>query len=158
MRLFSNKRLSRSINLIAILSLMQTTSALARPKPNRHNSHHETRTNLSSNERNLIGLNDRQKERLINLLRGGSRNDYVLNPAIRIEIRDRANSLPPGIQKRLARGKSLPPGIAKKILLPYDVNNYLDLSPDVRIVVLGSSVVIVDPLTNIVWDILDDIF
>ena len=112
----------------------------------------------TNTQERLIGLNNIQRERLIDLLRGGYRSDDILSPSIRIEIANQVNSLPPGIQKRLARGKSLPPGIAKKVYLPYEVNDYLNLSQDVKIVVSGTSVIVVEPLSNIIWDVLQDIF
>jgi hypothetical protein len=60
-------------------------------------------------------------------------------------------------QRRLARGRSLPPGIAKKIYLPTQVNQQIDLDDNVRIIVIGSDVAVIDPVTELVIDIVRDI-
>ncbi|MEY2833050.1 MAG: hypothetical protein RLZZ574_2309, partial [Cyanobacteriota bacterium] len=98
------------------------------------------------------------KTNLINLLRGRNRDNYILNNGIKIEIDHQINSLPPGIQKRLAKGKPLPYGIVKKVILPREVNDYLHLSQDYRIVVLGSSVIVFSSSDNIILDIFSNIF
>src|SRR5688572_15801450 len=53
-----------------------------------------------------------------------------------------ADSLPPGIRKRLARGKGLPPGIAKKYL-PSDLEGRLPPRAGIERRVIGSDVVLV---------------
>lgn len=67
-----------------------------------------------------------------------------------------ADNLPPGIRKRLARGKPLPPGIAKR-LLPTDLESRLPPRGGVIRQVIGSDVVLVAIATNIVLDILFDV-
>lgn len=81
--------------------------------------------------------------------------------AVRITLRDHrdmlapASSLPPGIQKNLARGKPLPPGIAKKIdnrllghLPRYDGYEWKQLGRDVILVAIA---------TGIVYEILENV-
>lgn len=106
----------------------------------------------------IVGFSYTQQANLIDILRGRNQPDFVLSPEIRIEINNQVNSLPPGIQKRLARGKGLPPGIAKQVELPRTLNRHLEMSPDVKIIVIGSSVAVIDPLDNLILDILHDIF
>jgi hypothetical protein len=65
------------------------------------------------------------------------------------------DSLPPGIRKRLARGKGLPPGIAKKYL-PADLEGRLPARAGIERRVIGSDVVLVVIATNIVLDIIFD--
>ncbi len=65
------------------------------------------------------------------------------------------DNLPPGIRKRLARGKGLPPGIAKKYL-PSDLEGRLPPRAGVERRVIGSDVVLVAIATNIVLDIIFD--
>ncbi|BAU64241.1 hypothetical protein STA3757_16120 [Stanieria sp. NIES-3757] len=113
---------------------------------------------ISSQNNYSNGLSYTQKNQLIDLLRGSSRNSYLLNPSLRIEIANQINSLPPGIQKRLARGKGLPPGITKKVNLPNEINDYLNLSQNIKIIVLGSSVVVFDSFSNVILDVLQYIF
>ncbi|MFM2310845.1 MAG: hypothetical protein RLZZ04_121 [Cyanobacteriota bacterium] len=118
-------------------------------KPHRHDSQQE----LNHSD---FYLTHTQKSNLVSLLRGGDRANSILTPSLRIEINDQANFLPPGIQKKLAKGKSLPPGIAKKVVLPKTVNSHLNLSSDNSVVAIGSSVVIVNP-QNIILDILNGV-
>jgi hypothetical protein len=66
-----------------------------------------------------------------------------------------ADSLPPGMRKRLARGKGLPPGIAKKYL-PSDLEGRLPARTGIERRVIGSDVVLVAVATNIVLDIIFD--
>ncbi|MGF1539983.1 MAG: hypothetical protein ACFCU5_05945 [Pleurocapsa sp.] len=139
--------------LICLCSVGVSDSALAKPKPHQRHRNHSNHQALVNIEFNTI-----QKERLINLLQSRDRYSYLVSPTIRLEIRNQINSLPPGIQKRLAKGKGLPPGIAKRIILPRTINDRLDLSRDIDIVVLGGNVVILDPLTGVVVDLLRDIF
>jgi hypothetical protein len=65
------------------------------------------------------------------------------------------DNLPPGIRKRLARGKGLPPGIAKRYL-PADLEGRLPPRAGVERRVIGSDVVLVAIATNIVLDIIFD--
>ncbi|MCQ4294691.1 RcnB family protein [Pseudomonas stutzeri] len=81
--------------------------------------------------------------------------------AVRITLRNHrdllapAASLPPGIQKNLARGKPLPPGIAKKMdsrllgrLPRYDGYEWKQIGRDVILVAIA---------TGIVYEILENI-
>ncbi len=84
-------------------------------------------------------------------------DETILSPAIRGDIQSQIDSLPPGIQRRLARGRALPPGIAKKVSLPSRVNEQIDLGENVQIIVLGRDVVVVDPVTDLIVDIIRDV-
>ena len=66
-------------------------------------------------------------------------------------------SLPPGIEKNLARGKALPPGIAKQGL-PAGLLTLLPPTPKgyERILVSGK-VLLVEIATQVIHDILEDI-
>ncbi len=67
-------------------------------------------------------------------------------------------SLPPGIEKNLARGKSLPPGIAKQVL-PAGLLKLLPPAPQgyERILVSGK-VLLVEIATQVIHDVLEDVF
>jgi hypothetical protein len=67
-----------------------------------------------------------------------------------------ADSLPPGIRKRLARGKPLPPGIAKRFL-PGELESQLPQHAGTIRRVVGDDVVLVAAATGIVLDILFDV-
>jgi hypothetical protein len=150
--------IAKSLFVACLILVIPTfVSSAHAKKPHHHRGHRENPSNYQSETNYLIGLNQVQKTNLIDLLRGRD-NNYSLNPGIRIEITNQINSLPPGIQKRLAKGKPLPYGIAKKIILPQEVNSYLKLPQDYKIIVLGSSVIVLNSSDNIILDILQAVF
>ncbi len=67
-----------------------------------------------------------------------------------------ATALPPGIRKRLARGKGLPPGITKRAV-PAVLRSRVRLPAGYDIVEIGLDVVLVEVATNIVHDVLMDV-
>jgi len=69
-----------------------------------------------------------------------------------------SKALPPGIAKNLARGKPLPPGIAKRSL-PTDLLAGLPHAPHgYERVIVDRKVLLVEVATQIVHDILTDVF
>lgn len=87
-----------------------------------------------------------------------------LSPDVRILIKNfyssrepvGAEALPPGIRKRLARGKPLPPGIAKRFL-PGDLRSRIEIPKGYQIIEVGLDVLLVEVATNIVHDVLMDV-
>lgn len=68
-------------------------------------------------------------------------------------------SLPPGIRKKLARGKPLPPGIAKQVVVvPYELRERLPRYPGYEWRRVGLDLILVEVGTRVVHDILSDIF
>lgn len=67
----------------------------------------------------------------------------------------RAEALPPGIAKNVARGKPLPPGIAKN--LPNDLQTRLRPPPGHVYGVVGSDVVLMDAASRVVVEVLRDV-
>lgn len=67
-----------------------------------------------------------------------------------------AEALPPGIRRRLERGKALPPGIAKKVAPP-ELRADVSIPDGFEIVEVGLDVLLVEVATNIVHDVLMDI-
>ena len=65
-------------------------------------------------------------------------------------------ALPPGIRKRLARGKPLPPGIAKKVA-PAGLRSRVHVPEGYEILEVGLDVLLVEVATSIVHDILMDV-
>ncbi|MGQ9870473.1 hypothetical protein [Leptodesmis sp.] len=99
-----------------------------------------------------------QRTVLVDLLRGNCGCNYLLTNAVRTQIISQARSLPPGIQKRLLKGKGLPPGIAKKwVVLPKQVNTYVNLPTYYDLVVIGSNLVLLDQTTEVVVDLITNI-
>jgi hypothetical protein len=98
-----------------------------------------------------------QKNQLIGVIRGTGSEAYLLTEEQRLEIVRQYAALPPGIRKNLARGKGLPPGIAKKFILPTTVNTYLGIPTNRNIIVLGRNIVLLDPVSDRVLDILFDV-
>jgi len=65
-------------------------------------------------------------------------------------------ALPPGIRKKLARGKPLPPGIAKK-MAPTDLVRAIAVPAGYQVVEVGLDVLLVEVATGIIHDILMDV-
>jgi hypothetical protein len=78
------------------------------------------------------------------------RDWYVRHPIGNVE------ALPPGIRKRLARGKPLPPGIAKKVA-PAGLRSRLRLPNGYQVIEVGLDVLLVEVATSIVHDVLMDV-
>lgn len=87
-----------------------------------------------------LGISDLQARELA---RGGSYTGY--------------QALPPGIAKNVAQGKPLPPGIAKKSV-PADMMPGLPVHPGYQWQVLGRDLVLVQDGSNVIADILRDVF
>lgn len=66
-----------------------------------------------------------------------------------------SNDLPPGIQKKLARGKPLPPGIAKRF--PNELSGRMPPRPGYGYRVVGSDVLLVEVATGVIVDLIKDV-
>ncbi len=86
---------------------------------------------------------------LTNDMQSEIRSWYSLHPEGNVE------ALPPGIQKRLARGKPLPPGIAKKVA-PSGLQSRVRVPDGYELIEVGLDVLLVEVATSIVHDILMD--
>ena len=75
---------------------------------------------------------------------------YTSRPASGVE------TLPPGIRRRLEKGKALPPGIAKKSA-PDELRVQVDLPEGYELVEVGLDVFLVEVATSIIHDVLMDI-
>lgn len=64
-------------------------------------------------------------------------------------------ALPPGIRKKVARGKPLPPGIAKNF--PQDLRERLPARPGYDYRSVGADVVLVEAASGVIVDVLKDI-
>jgi hypothetical protein len=65
-------------------------------------------------------------------------------------------ALPPGIVKKLARGKPLPPGIAKRSLPP-DLTAALPVRDGLEVTIFGDRIVLLEA-SGLIVDILEGIF
>lgn len=63
-----------------------------------------------------------------------------------------ADSLPPGIRKKVARGKPLPPGIAKRF--PDGLAGQLRARPGYEFRTVGADVVLVELATGVITDMI----
>ena len=66
------------------------------------------------------------------------------------------DALPPGIAKNLQRGKPLPPGIAKKNL-PEGLESQLPNIGDLKRIIIGKDIALVDEENNVILDVIKDI-
>ncbi|MBL1175258.1 hypothetical protein [Pantanalinema sp. GBBB05] len=106
----------------------------------------------------LVSFTSSQRTVLADLLRGNCNCNYLLTNTFRTQVKGQLRSLPPGIQKQLMRGKGLPPGIAKKLLvLPKQVNTYINLPTQYELAVVGSNVVLLDQARLTVVDLITNI-
>jgi len=95
-------------------------------------------------------------------VRGGV--EVVLSTDDRAAIREyyehhrvpQAAGLPPGIRKRLARGKPLPPGIAKRTP-PAELRSRVVVPGDYELVEVGLDVLLVEVATGVIHDVLMDV-
>lgn len=78
------------------------------------------------------------------------REYYTANPQPEVE------ALPPGIRKRIAKGKPLPPGIAKKAS-PQALLSELTVPDGYELVEVGVDVMLVELATDIIHDFLMDV-
>lgn len=75
---------------------------------------------------------------------------YSSRPASGVE------ALPPGIRRRLERGKPLPPGIAKKSAPP-ELLNQVEVRDGFDLVEVGLDVLLVEVATGVIHDVLMDV-
>lgn len=96
--------------------------------------------------------------------RGGDGAQVELSVEIRTQVRDfyaqraptHATALPPGIRRRLERGKPLPPGIAKQVA-PEALLARVSLPRGFELVEVGLDVLLVEVATNVIHDVLMDV-
>ena len=96
--------------------------------------------------------------------RAAAPDGVTLSVELKVQIGDFYSSrtesdveaLPPGIRRRLERGKPLPPGIAKKNAPP-ELQSLLELPAGYKIVEVGLDVLLVEIATDIIHDVLMDI-
>ena len=146
---------------LALGSSTLFTSAIEAKKPDKvkpaQTSVNTTTTTTTSTSTQLLSLTALQRTQIVEIIHGTSTSSNLINDSLRQQILTQVNSLPPGIKKNLARGKGLPPGIAKKVLLPATVVNHVSLPANTNIIVVGSNVVVIDPIRNIILDIISNI-
>lgn len=147
------KQLTVALLGVSLLSSLCITAAEAKPSKGKKGEQSTmVQPTTSSTQTTTISFSSEQRTQLTALLSGRVVRNDVLNVSTRNLIGSQISSLPPGIQKRLARGKGLPPGIAKKVILPRTVNTYLNIPAEYELVVIGSNVVLCDSVTKIVVD------
>jgi len=117
----------------------------------------KTTTTTTTSTSQTTTFTTSQTTQIVEIIRGTSSSSYLITDSLRDQIYAQQASLPPGIRKNLLRGKSLPPGIAKKVKLPLEVCNYVNLPTNTNIIVVGSNIVLVNSVTNVVLDIVFNI-
>ncbi len=106
----------------------------------------------------FVSFTSSQRTVLVDLLRGNCSCNSLLSNTVRTQVISQARSLPPGIQKKLLRGKGLPPGIAKKwVRLPKKVNSYINVPTNYDLVVIGSNLLVVDQINYVVIDLISNV-
>lgn len=137
----------------ALIALMLSSVAIAQPD---HAPAHGARDNRyhqgQAPEREARSYNDRTERNYRN--DPPSIEEQLIQRLLREYGAPRADSLPPGIERNLARGKPLPPGIAKRFDGP--ITNELPHYPGYEWQRVGADVVLIDAATRVVVDILVD--
>lgn len=99
---------------------------------------------------------EREKKKPAETVSGGfSASEHQIFDAYFAEHAYDVEPLPPGIVKKLARGKPLPPGIAKR-RLPTDLAAQLPERPGVEITIFGDRIVLLEA-SGLVIDIIEGI-
>ena len=88
----------------------------------------------------------------------------TLSVEVKIQIREYyssrpesgAEALPPGIRRKLERGKSLPCGVAKRSA-PAELRSRIELTEGYELVEVGLDVFLVEVATNLIHDVLTDL-
>lgn len=134
----------RRILLLALFPLLAASSALADPPWDRAGDHRDGGARVREHD-------GRQGRDLGNILITAAEKaligEYYGGRS--------AESLPPGIRKKVARGKPLPPGIAKNF--PGDLRGRMPPRPGYDWRTVGPDVVLVEAATGVVVDVLKDI-
>lgn len=152
------------INALAVvgvigLGIVSVDPAYAKPgRGNGHgqNQHPVPAEVVEADETDAILTRDRV-EAILDIIYGTDADTAdLISDELRLEILADLDSLPPGIQQRLERGRGLPPGIAKKYRLPARVLTLLDLESDTELLIIGDNILIVNP-TNIVLDLVESV-
>jgi len=100
---------------------------------------------FSVGERNLI----------VEYYRETSPAPRAVSPATR-DLSSATRDLPPGIAKKVARGKALPPGIAKNYL-PSDLESRLPARDGYRRMIVDNDVLLTAIATGVVVDIIENV-
>ncbi len=108
-------------------------------------------------ELSTFDFSSAQQQIMLDAIYGRGEYSHFINPDIRIEIFSNRSSLPPGIQQRLHRGGTLPPGIAKKVYLPANLYGVIGLPPGAEILVIGPNIATIDPTTDRILSLLENI-
>lgn len=141
--------------LIGATALMLSSTALAQPA---HAPAHGARDNASQPERHRGGEGRYESDSRRSLSEGyvdlPRFNERELLRLLRRHDAPRAESLPPGIQRNLERGKPLPPGIAKRFDGP--IVHELPRYPGYEWERVGADVVLIEAATRVVVDVLVD--
>lgn len=107
-----------------------------------------------------LSFNPVRRDLLMDLLFSSGKHHDLIDESVRTSLRNQS-ILPPGLKSLLVRGKTIPQKISQKmIVLPVRVNEYLGLTSqeDLRIGVLGNDVLMYNPNSGFIYDIMQNIF
>jgi hypothetical protein len=144
------------VSLMVCINFAFTSAAWAKKGNDRGKPHQSSSSQSPREVESLISFNEAQQE-LLEELFDDLYHDQ-LDEDLWVEIYAQVGHFPPGMINRIQQGKPLPPGIAKKVRLPLTINDWLGLSRDrYVIVVIDSKVILVDEITGVVQDIIEDV-
>lgn len=134
------------ITISVLSALLLNSVAFAQPA---HAPAHGARDNAHQHETNR---HRPERDSRVDLPRI---NERELRQLLRQHDAPRAETLPPGIQRNLERGKPLPPGIAKRFDGP--LASQLPYYPGYEWEHVGADVILIEAATRIIVDVLVDV-
>lgn len=137
------------IALSTVGALLLTSAAYAQPD---HAPAHGARDHREKGPQHESNRPGQSRDERVDLPRF---NEREIRRLLRQPDAPRAESLPPGIQRNLERGKPLPPGIAKRFDGP--IASQLPQYPGYEWERVGGDVVLIEAATRIVVDVLVDV-
>ncbi|HLO77510.1 MAG TPA: anti-virulence regulator CigR family protein [Magnetospirillum sp.] len=138
----------KELALVVLTAALAASPAFADPG-GRHGGGHGAEREMRDDQRGQRDMGDVLVGAVITAAERALIGDYYRSHAVPVD------SLPPGIRKKVARGKPLPPGIAKRF--PDDLRATLPPRPGYDYRVVGADVLLVEIATGVIVDVVKDI-
>ena len=149
------KHLAITSAMLAVM-VMATTAALAQEQGNAKNKAPQQDQTVGDKVRSALPASEPVfSTQEITLIQGWFRtNRSGLPPGLA-----KRETLPPGLEKQLQQKGTLPPGLQKKIQpLPFELERQLTvLSTGYRRVVVAGNVILMNPTTGLIYDIVRNV-
>ena len=150
--------IGKALALAALAIVINLDGAVAMGNSGKNNGHGQGQDSANSNSGSVGSVIRQTVEALTDLERQIVTEFFQTTPPANLPPGlARRQSLPPGLQRQLERTGSLPPGLSS-YRMPDGLRGRLPGREDNEILVVGSSVIIIDPLTRAIIAIIDALF